>query len=34
LTILDQVLKENGLKPVETAATDQSGNSTNLAAVE
>jgi NitT/TauT family transport system substrate-binding protein len=34
LTILDQVLKESGLKPVETAATGQSGNNTNLAAVE
>jgi NitT/TauT family transport system substrate-binding protein len=34
LTILDQVLKESGLKPVETAAKGQSGNNTNLAAVE
>jgi NitT/TauT family transport system substrate-binding protein len=34
LTILDQVLKESGLKPVETAAKGQSGDNTNLAAVE
>jgi NitT/TauT family transport system substrate-binding protein len=34
LTILDQVLKESGLKPVEAAATGQSVNNTNLAAVE
>ena len=34
LTILDQVLKESGLKPVETAAIGQSGNNTNLGAIQ